>query len=593
MGRVISSRRFPEFKKQFQERKLTQPNLLIFMTDHQRADTTLPEHPVITPNLDRFAREGVTFTNTFCPSPHCCPARATFFTGLYPTGHGVWNNICNDQALSRGVKPGVRLWSEDLAAAGYSLHFSGKWHVSVEESPADRGWIEHFVSAGKGTYHGWQWEQYRKLGDIGRKDDKGTGGHGDTVMRGEGEILRPGYGTYRLYGAGEVKTTGALQHDETAVAKALDVLPKLAAGGQPWCLYVGLIGPHDPYIVPQKYLDLYDLADVPLPPSFSDDLTDKPRIYQRMRETRFGQLSEREVREGIRHFWAYCTYLDDLFGRLLAALDATGQAENTLVLYTADHGDYCGEHGFFAKGIPCFQGAYRVPAIMRWPAGIIHPGRRADAFVSLADFGPTFQDLATRPEPVEGRFDSLSDRTHPEPVEGRFDSLSDRTHPEPVEGRFDQPFGQLRTPLSDGPHPEPVEGRFGQLRTPLSERARPTGVSLLPFLREETPADWRDEIHTQCNGVELYYTQRSVLTRDFKYVFNGFDKDELYDLRADPHEMRNLADDPAYESAKRELCGRMWRFAYQENDAAINPYITVGLAPYGPAEAFRQLPTDT
>ena len=129
---------------------MTQPNILIVMTDHQRADTALPEHPAITPNLDRFAAEGVTFTNAFCPSPHCCPARATFFTGLYPSRHGVWNNICNDQALSRGLKPGVRLWSEDLAEAGYALHFSGKWHVSVEESPADRGWTEHFVSGGQG-----------------------------------------------------------------------------------------------------------------------------------------------------------------------------------------------------------------------------------------------------------------------------------------------------------------------------------------------------------------------------------------------------------------------------------------------------------
>jgi arylsulfatase A-like enzyme len=503
---------------------MPQPNILIFMTDHQRADTALPEHPAITPNLDRFAREGVTFTNTFCPSPHCCPARATFFTGLYPTRHGVWNNICNDQALSRGLKPGVRLWSEDLAAGGYALHFSGKWHVSVEESPADRGWTEHFVSGAQGTHHGWTWEQYRRLAETSRQGNKGT--------RGEGEILRPGYGTYRLYGTGEVEATGALQHDETALAKALDVLPKLTAGEQPWCLFVGLIGPHDPYIVPQKYLDMYDLAGVPLPPSYADDLTDKPAIYQRMRETRFGQLSEREVREGIRHFWAYCTYLDDLFGQLLAALDATGQRENTLVLYTSDHGDYCSEHGLFAKGIPCFQGAYRVPAVMRWPAGITNPGRRADAFVSLADFGPTFQDLAARP---------------------------------------DWPSGH-------------VEGRFGQ----LSDRTRPvTGASLLPFLVGERPPGWRDEIHTQCNGVELYYTQRSVMTADFKYVFNGFDRDELYDLRVDPHEMRNLAADPAYEPVKRELCGRMWRFAYQEDDAAINPYITVGLAPYGPAEAFR------
>jgi arylsulfatase A-like enzyme len=235
-----------------------------------------------------------------------------------------------------------------------------------------------------------------------------------------------------------------------------------------------------------------------------------------MRDMRFGQLSQREVREGIRHFWAYCTYLDDLFGRLLDALERTGQAENTLVLYCADHGDYCGEHGLFAKGIPCFNGAYHVPAVARWPAGIADPGRRVDAFVSLADFAPTFLEIA----------------------------------------------GQA------------ADRHFA-------------GASLAPFFRHETPAGWRDEMHTQCNGVELYYTQRSVRTGECKYVFNGFDRDELYDLRADPHEMHNLADDPAYAQVKREMCRRMWRFAYREDDTAINPYITVGLAPYGPAEAFR------
>ena len=96
-------------------------------------------------------------------------------------------------------------------------------------------------------------------------------------------------------------------------------------------------------------------------------------IYRRLREQIFGQLSEREVREGIRHFWAYCTYLDDLFGRVLDALEKTGQADNTLVLYCADHGDYVGEHGLFAKGIPCFRGAYHVPAVIRWPKGVTNP----------------------------------------------------------------------------------------------------------------------------------------------------------------------------------------------------------------------------
>ncbi len=265
---------------------MNQPNILIFMTDHQRADTVLPEHPAVTPHLDQFTRDGVTFTNAFCPSPHCCPSRATFFTGLYPSGHGVWNNICNQQALSRGLKPGVRLWSEDLAEAGYRMHYSGKWHVSVEESPRDRGWTEHFVSAAAGTVHGRTWEQYRQLA-----------AQPESALRGEGEVLRPGYGTYTLYGAGG---DHALRHDETAVAQALDVLRNVTAQSAPWCLYVGAIGPHDPYLVPQKYLDLYDLDDVPLPASYADTLADKPGLYRRMRESLFGQLMEREVRQAIR-----------------------------------------------------------------------------------------------------------------------------------------------------------------------------------------------------------------------------------------------------------------------------------------------------
>ena len=477
------------------------PNILIVMTDHQRGDTVLSGHPAITPHLDRFAQEGITFSEAYCPSPHCCPSRATFFSGLYPSRHGVWNNVCNQQALSFGLKDDVRLWSEDLAEVGYQLHFCGKWHVSVEESPADRGWQEHFVSAVAGTHHGVHWDYYREMAAQPGPDERRAG-----------EIHRPGYGNFHLYGSmGEVGEA----HDERVVAEAKGVLGRLSQQDQPWCLYVGLIGPHDPYDVPQKYLDLYDLSEIELPVSFDDDLQDKPGIYQRLRKQIWEQLSESEIKDAIRHFWAYCTYLDDLFGQVLASLEQTGQGEDTLVLYCADHGDYCGDHGLFAKGIAAFRGAYHVPAIMRWPKGLRNPGSVVEHLVSLADFGPTFLEAANL---------------------------------------------QASRPFS--------------------------GVSLMPFLAGGTPIVWRDDIHTQCNGVELYYTQRSVATKDFKYVFNGFDWDELYDLRVDPDEMVNLASHPDYEAVKREMCVRMWQFAYREEDTVINPYITVGLAPYGPSVAF-------
>jgi len=152
---------------------------------------------------------------------------------------------------------------------------------------------------------------------------------------------------------------------------------------------------------------------------------------------------------------------------------------------------------------------------MRWPNGIQNPDRVVDEFVSLADFAPTFMELAGVETP---------------------DNL--------------------------------------------------TGNSLVPFLNGEAPDAWPDATYTQFNGVELYYTQRSVATRTHKYVYNGFDFDELYDLEKDPHEMVNVAAVTEYQDIKHALVQKMWHFAAQEEDIIFNPYGTVALAPWGPADAL-------
>jgi arylsulfatase A-like enzyme len=478
------------------------------MSDQQRGDTVLAGSQAITPHLDAFRAEGVTFSQAFCPSPHCCPSRATFFSGLYPSQHGVWNNVNVGNTLSQGLTDGVRLWSEDFAAAGYRMSFTGKWHVSNIEGPAERGWQDGKPTAvGRGPARPgrqpppdpYEWKQYEAI------DHKW-----DPATRGEAEILRPGYGTYTHYGEADNPF-----RDGTVVAQALERLRATPTGAEPWCHYVGTLGPHDPYYAPRRFLDLYDLADIELPPSFADRMADKPGLYRRTRD-RFDQLSEREHREAIRHYLAFCSYEDALFGELLAELERRGERGNTLVLYVSDHGDYVAEHGLWCKGLPCFRGAYHVPAIVRWPAGLHHPGRVVDAFVSLADFAPTFLEVA-----------------------------------------------EIAT-----------ERGF-------------TGRSLVPFLRAEpTPADWRDAVFTQTNGNELYGIQRSVMTRDWKYVYNGFDYDELYNLATDPGEVRNLAGLPAHRDVVRGLSRRLWRFARDTADVCINRYIMVSLAPFGPGVAL-------
>jgi arylsulfatase A-like enzyme len=485
------------------------PNILIFMTDQQRADVVMPDHPCRTPNADRLAAEGIRFTQTYTPYAHCCPSRATFMTGLYPSRHGVYNNVCTRTAIHYGLNEGVTTFSEQLSAADYRMVLCGKWHVSIEQSPADCGWEERAVTGVKGNFHSRsvaEWSQ----GPRGSEDDG---------PRKRGHVKRPGWGDFVVYGARPDVGAKAYEelHDYTVVSEAVDALQDLTRQDDPWCLFVGPIGPHDPFVVPEKYATMYDPADVELPASYADTLEDKPRIYQRHRRQLWDQLSEEEVRESIAHYWGYCTLEDDLLGEVLDALDESGQADNTLVIFMSDHGEYCGDHGLYLKGVPAFREAYHVPCIMRWPAGIEAPQREVDDFVTLADFAPTFLDLAGLEVPEDL-----------------------------------------------------------------------TGKSLLPFLQDRRPADWTDTFFTQFNGVELYYTQRSVVTREYKYVYNGFDFDELYDLGQDPHEMVNVADKAEYQEIKRDLVQRMWRFAAQEEDIIFNPYGTVALAPWGPAEGLAQ-----
>ncbi|MGC9319075.1 MAG: sulfatase-like hydrolase/transferase [Armatimonadota bacterium] len=510
------------------------PNVLIYQTDQQRGDVIHPDHPCQTPNIQRIIDDGVLFTSHYTQTAHCCPSRASFHTGHYPSQHGVWNNILTNTRLSEGLNDGIRCFSEDLVDSGYNLSFAGKWHVSGVENPADRGWKELHVTARATDRH--ELRLQRILDGVAEEDH--------SRPREDGQILRPGWINRHIYGSRPDAGPKGYEDvgDYTVVQSAMEELPRLAEQNAPWMLYCGPSGPHDPFIIPERFASMYDPDEVELPESFRDTLEDKPRIYQRMRHQWWGQMSEREVRESIAHYWGYCTMLDAMFGELLETLETTGQLENTIVIYTSDHGDYCGDHGLYCKGVPAFRGAYHVPLAIRWPAGIANPGRVCDEFTTQADMANTFRELAGCPEPDENM----------------------------------------------------------------------PGRSIVPLLADEAPEDWRDEMHLQFNGVEVYYTQRTVCTKDWKYVYNAFDFDELYDLRNDPHEMHNLAapcrnpighdNVPERRSAdefqpwpelpeeldevRREMLGRMWRFAAEREDTIFNPYFTVALAPYGSGEGL-------
>jgi arylsulfatase A-like enzyme len=503
------------------------PNILIFLVDQMQAEVLEPGHPCRMPNLDRLGREGVRFTRTFGPSPHCCPARATFMSGLYPSRHGVFNNVSNETAFQHGLNAGVRLFSEHLKDAGYNLQHAGKWHVTNEETPAARGWEEL--------------SRYEcRLVDSRRRLFRERAGEiiPPTKVRERGQIHRPGWGDTGAFGRA-VDGPDAYErmpYYKRAILPALEAMPELASRGAPWAMCVSTdMVPESS--VPKELADLYDPATVQLPASFADSMADKPNVYRKMRNQVWGQIGVEEARAAVGHYWALCSLQDRFFGDLLDKLDETGQADSTVVLFVGDHGDCNLAHGLQQMGIPSFRENYNVPAVARWPRGIKVPGRVVDEFVTLADFAPTFIELA------------------------------------------------------QGDVPEGLTGR-----------------SLVPFLEAQTPGDWPDAWFSQTKGNECYFTQRIAMTKEWKYVCNWFDFDELYDLTNDPHEMVNLAHPDRYpqqeaytgtpgtelpyvpwprlpdrlEAVRRDLMGRMWRFAEREQDIVFNGFPPVAVVPYGP-----------
>ncbi|MBK5195233.1 MAG: sulfatase-like hydrolase/transferase [Proteiniphilum sp.] len=496
-------------------------NILIFMTDQQRGDTVgcapdaalNPALRAITPNIDRFAEDSVSFTSSHTVAPHCCPSRATFFTGLYPSEHNVWNNVNTSSALSRGPNPNVRFFSQMLQEAGYENHYFGKWHVSDIERPGDKGFAFDQASDvisgypvldnGERDYSRkevYEWELFYSGRQVNRELP--------------GTVHRPGYPDFVLYGNNEDPFL-----DGKVTDQAIGKIGELKSSDQPWCMFVGPQGPHDPYHVPEEFLALYPLENIELPVSFHDAMKDKPNLYRKSRRA-FEQLSEDDHKRAIQHYLAFCSYEDYLFGELLDSLKVSGLDRNTTVIYLSDHGDYAGDHGLWCKGLPSFRGAYSIPLIIKSPGCSLHGGTKCDALVSMADLAPTILETAGL--------------------------------------------------------------------EPLTEMS---GYSLMPWLQKRTTEKefpWREFLFTQTNGNEIYGNQRMIFNHQEKYVYNGFDFDEYYNLEQDPDELINLAH-PDYSGPdklsgerRRSLFKRIWTFAREHNDGQVAAYILTGLADFGP-----------
>ncbi len=361
------------------------PNILIVLAD-ECAVSALGCYGgrfVETPALDRIAAEGLRCTRFYATTPLCSPSRAAFLTGRYPQHTGVTHNNL--------VLPArIATFATVLRARGYATGWAGKWHLAGTPRP---GWAQ------KPT-HGF--DDVRYLFNRGHWKKLVEGAEGPRVGA-RGPRGRP---TYALQGADEESYT-----TDFLTSRALRFLA--AHAGEPFCFVLSLPDPHGPELVRPPYDRLLEGVPIPPPPNFAPGARTPPWAPPNPR------LTPRRLARILRLYYGMVRCIDDNVARLIAFLEARGLLDRTILVFTSDHGDLCGEHHRLNKGNP-YEGSARVPFLVRWPAAIPR-GRSLSANLSSVDWFPTLLGLLGLevPPDLDGRDLSAwfrdPDRPPPEP----------------------------------------------------------------------------------------------------------------------------------------------------------------------------------
>lgn len=365
------------------------PNILWICSDQQRQDTLgcYGNDFVRTPCLDKLATEGAIFDNAFCNSPICTPSRGSFLTGRYPSTSRTRQSGADFPASEV-------LISKLLHDRGYFCGLAGKLHLSachpasgcVEcERRINDGYDEFHWSHDSGSLWGLNNEYYRwyhdMFGDLPKVSDRKDCKY--------------------------VQTGVSEERSQTAWCAniAIDFIERQKDTDRPWLFSVNMYNPHHPFDPPQELLERYlDILDkIPLPSYTQGEEQTKTIWQQNDHKGAYGgiagypydEMTPNDHRLVRAAYWALCDMIDNQVGRILEALEHSGQSENTIVIYMSDHGELLGDHGMYLKGPHFYDCSIKVPLIIRYPDHV--PVRRYKTFVELMDLPETLLDLCGIP----------------------------------------------------------------------------------------------------------------------------------------------------------------------------------------------------
>ena len=342
---------------------MNERNMLVLMSDeHQRDALGCYGHPIVrTPNLDKLAEKGVRFTNAYTPSPICVPARASFATGRYVHDTRHWTNA---QPYD-GRIPG---WGHRLMEEGCYVASVGKLHYRSDTDP--NGFSEEILPMHVRGGIGWS---------------RG-------LLRGENQSWDKAHEFAEQIGPGECSYT---HYDRSVCDAACYWLRREAPKhtNAPWTLFVSFASPHYPLIVPKKYYELYPIEQIDQPRLNRPDQRPRhPVIKALQRYMNYDDYFDEHSRLIAKaSYYGLCTFLDDHIGRVLTTLEDSGLVNDTIILYTSDHGDCLGNHGIWTKCV-MYEEATAIPMILCGPG--IPKGHTTDTHVSLIDGYQTILDSA-------------------------------------------------------------------------------------------------------------------------------------------------------------------------------------------------------
>ena len=400
------------------ERMKNKTNILLITSDQQHWNTLGLDNPEIkTPCLDKLAKEGTVFNRAYTCNPTCTPTRASIITGQYPSQHGAWS-------LGTKLSEDVHTVGEDFQKAGYRTGLIGKAHFQPLKGTNEYPSLESYPILQDLDYWKNKTDAFYGFEHIelarNHADEAHVGQHYAIWMEEKGatnwrEWFRTPTGTVDFQ-EHKWHIPEELHYNNWIAERTNAKLEEYKNSDENFFLWASFFDPHPPYLIPEPWDTMYDPKDVTVPEIVPGE-HDKNPVYHQLTQTEkpdFKFLQEQDgngchgchthlhdnekLAKDIAIYYGMISCMDKYIARIVDQLDALGLAENTLIVFTSDHGHYFGQHGLIAKGPFHYEDGIKVPYIVRQP-GKVPAGKRSNALQSLVDFAPSFLSACDVPVP--------------------------------------------------------------------------------------------------------------------------------------------------------------------------------------------------